>query len=438
MKSEDPFYRLDNSAVFMAAIAGSSGPFVFRLSCTLKKTVRLDALQEALESLTTRFPFLFVSLQSGVFWYYLDPVDAIPRVERETAYPAAAILKGRSGSLLRVTAYGRRIACDFHHAITDGTGAIAFIRALLLEYFYRTEGGLDIDEKLLEGIPRAGEAVDPEEEEDAYARVFRSQTRVPDAMPMAFLIPGSRLIKMYRDTVGILQLKQALQVSKRHSVTLTEFLAAVHLATLQDIYENLSPSRRRRSKKHVAVQIPINLRKLYPSRTLRNFFLFAAPYIDLRLGHWDFEEILRRVHHQLKLGIEEKELLRQVKRNVGGERNPFGRPILLPIKNMILRSINAAIGVGAYSGSITNLGAIALPEILASHIERFAILPSRARATGANVGVLSWQDSLYITIGSLVRDSDFERLFFSRLVSLGLDVRVESSFSKKNIGGLSS
>ncbi len=46
----------------MAAIAGASGPFVFRLSCELDETVRLRELQGALSALAPRFPFLFAVL----------------------------------------------------------------------------------------------------------------------------------------------------------------------------------------------------------------------------------------------------------------------------------------------------------------------------------------------------------------------------------------
>ncbi len=421
---EDAFYPLDNSAVFMAAIAGASGPFVFRLSCELDETVHLRELQEALSALAPRFPFLFAVLRSGVFWHYLDPDDRPPSVEAEARAPARPIRRGRS--LVRVTAFGRRIACEFHHAVTDGTGAVALMRALLVEYFLR-RGLAEVPAELLAGIPRPGDPVDAGEEEDAYARVFKPTATVPDRSPKAFRLGGTRRVSGYRETVATVPLAEALAAAKARNASLTEFLAAVHMATLQDLHDALPPRRRRRARKVISLQIPVNLRKIYPSRTLRNFFLFAAPSMDLRLGRWEFDEILRRVHHQLRLGMEEKELLRQLKRNVGGERNPFGRPVFLPIKTLVLRIINATIGVSAYSGSLSNIGPIDLPSPIAAHVVGFSLLPSRSRSTGANVCVLSWKDRLHITVGSVLRDREFERRFLSRLVDLGLPVEAASS-----------
>lgn len=428
-KLDDIFYSLDNSAIFMAAIAGASGPFVFRFYCELDAPIVVSVLQDAVDALFPRFPYFFVRLRSGVFWHYLDPVSKPPRVEKELLYPCAPMPRGGDRPAVRVFAYGRRISVEFHHVITDGTGAIAYMRALTVEYLRRIGIGTDIDDSTLQaaGIKHPREPMDSEEAEDGYNKYFRPTATVPDKTGQAFTIPGPRMFIAYRETLGSMDVQQVLAVAKNYKVSLTEFLTAVHLDVLQDLYEDLPRRAQKRAKKIISVQVPVNLRKIYPSKSLRNFFLFVAPYIDVRLGHWTFEELLRRVHHQMQIGLEEKELVRQLKRNVGGERNPLGKIVILPVKTLVLRIINAIIGVGAYSGSISNVGIIDLPEPFASHVVRFSFIPSRARTTGANVGALTWQNRLYINIGSMVRDKDFERRFFSKLSSFDIDVFVISS-----------
>jgi len=422
---KDQFYRLDNSAVFTAAIAGASGPFVFRVSCNLDESIHLDSLTQALSRLAPRYPFLFVALGHGVFWHYLSPLKNPLRPVAESPYPAEPIRYRRNRPLMRVSAYGTRIACEFHHALTDGTGSLAFLRSLVLEYLSLRGVADPAGKQKIPGIPRPEDPFDPEEAEDAYSRYFVRSSPLPDPVTKAFLLPGKRRGKGFRECIGTMPLQEALTLARSSKVSLTELLVAVYAATLQDVYEALPPWRRRCTRKRISVQVPVDLRKRYPSRTLRNFFLFAAPSIDLRLGHWHFDEILQRVHHQLRLGLEEKELLRQLRRNVGGERNLIGRPILLPIKTVVMRLINASIGVGSYSGSLSNLGAVEVPEPWSSRIEGFSFLPSRAVSTGANVGVASWKNDLYVCIGSLVCDRSFERLFFSRLAGMGLAVRIE-------------
>ncbi len=425
--ADDRFYVPDNSAMLTAAVAGASGPFVFRLSCDFDAPVRLPELEAALAALRPRFPFLFVALGHGVFWHYLDPLHHPPRVSAEAPYPAAPIRYRRGRPLVRLSAYGRRLACEFHHAVTDGTGALAFVRALAVEYLTLLGTGSDLPSEAFAGIARPGDPYDSEEEEDAYDRYFRKEVPLPDTVPRAFLLPGRRRRDAYWETIGRMPLDRALALAKAHKVTLTELLVAAHLAALQDVRRRMPPRARAATRRTISVQVPVNLRPIYPSRTLRNFFLFVAPSIDLNLGEWSFDELLRRAHHALRLGLEKKELLRQLRRNVGGERHPFSRVIFLPLKLLALRAIYASIGAGAYSGSLSNLGSVSLPEPFASRVRRFGFLPSRSADTGANIGVLSWNGELSVCVGSVVETPEFEQAFFSRLAGLGCPVVVESS-----------
>lgn len=424
MQDSDPFYRLDNSAILTAAIANTSGPFVFRFSCVFDTTVDAATLTRSMARLAPRFPYLHVSLGRGVFWHYFDPLRKVPLPEAEGPFPAAPIPNRRGRPLFRVLAYGRRIACEFHHAITDGSGAMAYFRALICDYWACKGVGVLPAELDRMGIPRAGVPPDPEESEDAYARYFTRSVPPPDPRPQAFLLPGRRRYEGYRETVGVASVAQVLASARSMKTSLTEFIAAIYLAALQDVYEALPPGPRRRAKKILSIQIPINLRNLYPTKSQRNFTLLASPTLDLRLGHWNFDEILSRVHHELRLGLTTKELVRQLSRNVGGERNILSRSLFLPLKAMALRRINAGLGEKTYSGSVSNLGELSLPKVVAGRVEAFGFLPSRAAATTANMGILSWNGSLVMTIGSLAVGREFERLFFTRLASFGFPLRV--------------
>lgn len=424
MRSSDPFYRLDNSAILTAALADEGGPFVFRLWCVLDGAVDAEALAQAMERLAPRFPFFHVSMGRGVFWHYLNPLAKVPKPVAEGPHPAEPMPYGRGRPLFRVSAYGRRIACEFHHAITDGYGALSYLRALVCEYCAGLGASISPEELDALGIPRASSGPDREEGEDSYARYFAGQVPHPDRRPQAFLLPGWRRMEGYRQTLGLADVEAMLPLARRRGASLTEYLAAAFLASLQDVYEALPPGRRRRANPTLSVQIPINLRKLYPSRSLRNFTLFASPTLDLRLGHWDFGEIVSRVHHELRLGLSTKELSRQLGRNVGGERNIVGRSLFLPLKTMALRRINSTIGVSTYSGSVSNLGEATLPEAAADRVSSIGFLPARASVTGANLGVISWNGRLAMTVGSLVVDRAFERAFFRRVADEGVELDV--------------
>ena len=63
--------------------------------------------------------------------------------------------------------------------------------------------------------------------------------------------------------------------AKEHGVTVTEFLCAAMMEAILEIQAEKVHSRRRR--KPVKVLIPVNLRKLFSSKTLRNFALYITP-----------------------------------------------------------------------------------------------------------------------------------------------------------------
>ena len=67
--------------------------------------------------------------------------------------------------------------------------------------------------------------------------------------------------------------------------------------------------------------IPLNLRKIFGSKTMRNFSLFLIPGIDPRLGRYGFDEILNYVHHYVRLNANARSVQPDMARNVRGEKN---------------------------------------------------------------------------------------------------------------------
>ena len=419
--SRDSFWPLDNGAVFMASISGRSSPYVFRLSCELDEIVHLPSLETALARCLPRFPPFATELRGGFFWYYLEPLSTPLSVIADTRYPAEYRSLWRYGRhLVRVRAYETRVSCEFHHLLTDGTGAMEFLRSLIAEYL--TLRGVSCDD--WEGIRKPGTPVTPGELEDAYAKRFPGNVPPPARLSRAYHLPGKRYRGLaYRVTIGTLPVADALRVARERGASLTELLAASYLWALQEIEETERP----RSWKPLCIQVPANMRRFYPSDTMRNFFLFITVTVDRRLGHWEFDEILARVRAEFALSLTVKELNRQIGRNVRWERRIGARIVPLMLKNPALRLVAALAVDKPFSGNLSNLQVVRMPEAFAAHIRRFDVLPSRRSSIGANIGVVSWKDVLSVTVGSVVESRALERVFFRRLAELGIPVRVVSN-----------
>jgi hypothetical protein len=168
------------------------------------------------------------------------------------------------------------------------------------------------------------------------------------------------------------------------------------------------------------IQIPVNLRTMFETKTMRNFFLTPPIEFDPRLGSYSLEEIFPKVRHFLRNEITDKRLLlQQIGRNIRGESHPLVRIMPLFIKNMVLGSIYKS-GMKKVTTSFSNLGLIRLPEGMTKHVKKITFIPPPNTGFTIASGALSYKDDLSITFGRLTRWNYLELAFFSTLRKEGL------------------
>jgi hypothetical protein len=418
------WYILDNAAVIMPAVSDSVSTSLFRVSADLDAPVHLPSLQLALDRTARRFPYFCVELRRGFFWYFLEPYGKRILVEADAASPCQGFQVRKKGQCLyRVRARGKRISCEFSHTLTDGTGGMRFLKNLLVEYcrLRGTEaGGADPDVYDLEAAPL------PEETEDAYNRHFPGSYPHPQKLEKAFHLPKDNLPRHdYRILTGTIPLGPLLAKAKEYGVSLTEFLAATYLDALQEVFFSLDPAARSKARPYAGLEIPVNMRRFYPTGTNHNFTLFIIVGEDFRLGRRSFEELVQRTHHRMRIEVDAKSIARQISRNVGGSRMLAVRLVPLCIKDFFARLLFASLGESLVSGFLSNLGTVSLPPGTASRVERLDFYPAPSRVTRTNASLVTWKDKVYLSFGSLTRSRELERFFFTHLRSLGIPVRVE-------------
>lgn len=409
------WFRLDNTAKIFPSIVSKRLTTVFRISAELKNTVDLSLLQEAMEKTLVRYPYFKTVLKRGLFWSYLQESDTTPLVEHEREQPCRKMSKWFDRKFLfRVLVYQSRVSVEFSHILTDGTGALLFLTELLNNYYGQSSGVL-----LTEEIQRA-------EEEDSYLRYYKSDIPPPRAGGVgAFHLPGPILnADSMRIITGLSPVDQLKKVAKDKGLTITELLLTAYLWTLQDFNK---ANRKKRYLKPIRLMVPVNLRKLYPSTSIRNFFLSVLPGIDLRLGDYSFEEIAKIVHNHMQLEINDKNINQQISKNVGTEQNFFIRLIPQFVKAPIERIIYNHYSNKKHSGVVTNLGVIKLPEKVSEQIIGFRFIPNPNPVTKINMGIVSFKDQVAISFGSLTQYRSIERVFFTTLRELGIPVTIETN-----------
>ncbi|MHA1687466.1 MAG: hypothetical protein ACTSYD_13870 [Candidatus Heimdallarchaeaceae archaeon] len=430
INSENKYYqidwlRLDNAATIYSLVTSKRIPGLFRVSVTLKDPVKIKFLRQALDNLMSRFPYYNVNVRPGIFWNYLNHNPNSVPIYPEVKYPCQKLPVFRKGvHPFRVIAYRNRIALEFSHMLSDGTGAITFLRSIVGEYFALQ--GFEV--KDWKGIIRPDDPIEPEEYEDSYKRYFKREVPFKPRMEKAFHLPDKILKKgVYLIISGKMDVKQVLKKAKSYGASLTEYLVAIYLEALQDIYENLKTNLKRRLTKPIRVMVPVNLRKILPSKTLRNFSLFVTPGIDPRLGHYSFEEIIKAVHHYMRYEVNDKFINQQIARNVKGEFHPLVRMAPLFIKKLFGTFIYNTMGENLYSGIVTNLGRVEMPEEIADEIEYFEFVPAPGPVTKTAAAVVSYRNTLVINFGRVTEYPIVEQKFFRKLVKEGIKVKIDSN-----------
>ena len=415
--------KLDNAAKIYPAAKRRNWNNFFRISATLTEPVDVAVLRSALDVTARRFPSIAVRLRRGMFWYYLEQIPHSPAIQEEKSCPLAhAPFHEVRQCAFRVLVYHNRFAVEFFHALTDGTGGLTFFKTLLAEYLSQ-KYGLTIPAG--DGVLGRLEEPDEEELEDSFLR-YAGNIKASRKEATAWHLTGTPEKDGFKDLVTLMIPAPALkECAKAHGVTVTELLCAAMMQAICQLQAEKVPQRSRR--RPVKVLLPVNLRNLFPSKTLRNFASYITPEVDPRMGDYTFDEICAAVHHRMGLENNPQTMRAKFAANVASEQSPLLRVMPLFIKNLAMKAVFDTVGECKSCLCLSNLGVVRLPEVMAPYVARMDFIIGVQAKAPHNCGVLTWNDTVYINCIRSIREPELELHFYRVLHQLGLPVKVESN-----------
>ena len=414
---------LDNAAKIYPAARRHNWSNVFRLSATLTEDVDVSILQSALDVTVRRFPSIAARLRRGVFWYYLQQISHAPQILEDRSYPLTRMSKEEiRDCAFRVLVYDKRIAVEFFHSLTDGNGGLIFLKTLVAEYLQQRYRIQIPAEHGVFGRLEEPAAAELEDSFPKYAGTVNASRRESDA----WHYQGTREPNGFLH-LTCLKIPVSVLREKAHSLnaTLTVFLAACMMRALLDLQASNQPVSRRSLP--VKVLIPVNLRKLFPSRTLRNFVLYSTPEADPRLGDYTIEELCRIIQHRMGLDVTVQQMRSKIAANVSSEQLLVLKLMPLFLKNAVMKAVFDAVGERKSSLSMSNLGLVRLPEAMMPYVERLDFILGVQATAPNNCGVISFRDSVYINFIRNIREADLEYAFYRVLRDQGIPVTAESN-----------
>lgn len=421
-KDKRIWYKLDLSAIVYPTLQRKDFSSVFRLSALMKETVDPIILQQAVDLSLKRFPTYKSAIRKGLFWRYLEPnTRPGPFVTPDIKNPCMPMpFKANNHYLLRIYYYEKRISLEAHHCLGDGSGGMFVLNTIIANYLRLLGHTISNGHFVLD----INEEPSQEELEDSYMRYATSKVKPPRPKEKSYRVRGTKESFYTLNVIdGIMSVKEAIQVAKSYGATLTEYLNAVLL------YSLLKKQKKEWhiKEKPVKLAMPVNLRRFFPSITIRNFISMIYPSIDPRLGDYTFEEIIAHVHNYMRFYVNEKFLCGDITTNASTQRNPLIRIVPLFIKDFTVRLIYTKVQDKNSSAGLTNMGIMKVPDEMVDFIERFDIYMGQPFSSRTNCAIISFQDILTINFASSIIEADVERYFFRKLVKDGIHVTIETN-----------
>lgn len=416
--NRDKWYKVDNVAKVFLATTNQRDTRTMRVSCTLKEEVDPQKLQQALIITIQNHTLFQVHIRRGLFWHYMEETDLLPIVEKESGRICPLLYQPGEKNRLhyKVSYYKNRINLDMYHVLADGTGAMAFLNDIVLEYLKMAHTD---NEKLQETVIHTG-ASEADRTQDSFKQFYNDQggTKSTMASKKKAYHPGS--LKLPYEQLQFFELhidaEKIKAGSKALKVSMTSYIGACLMMAAKEMMPVLS-------RKHpIAITIPVNLRNYYPSYTSRNFFnnVTIARYFK---EDWSFEHLAQSLEKELRDSLTPERIKAQMDHYASIEKWFAIRIVPLAIKQLTVGGFSKRQNNTA-SMALSNLGVIKPPEEMARYIENYAAYCS---SENIFVTMLSFKDRITMGVASPYVNTNMLKNFVRSLTDEGINIEVHAT-----------
>ena len=401
-------YAIDNASILFLAQARKDHTNTFRFSMVLSEDICPDTLQRAVDQVYKRFPTIFARFRFGAFHFHQIPITSPPQVQRD---PGCLITMGRkelSTCAYRVYYEGKRISIEAFHALTDGYGAIRSFTTLVAAYL-RLRYGAQIPAS--KTLPETQQAPLPQELEDAF---LRYSTEKPKRIPSryAYQLPGGNGDRStVRTSSYSVPASDLLDAAHRYHVTINTLISTVMADSIMDIQKQ----HREGNLQPVRIMVPVDLRRIFPSETLRNFSYYILPTMEPQDTGKPLSALLRSFSGQIQAQLQKEHMGAVISNNVKLQNAWYMRVIPLPIKRALMRLVCCFFGEPTSSVTVTNLGNVSLPEEMQRYVQHMDVMLTPRMLSPYGCAILSYKGTLTINVSRFPQQGELEEVFFRKL-----------------------
>jgi len=365
-----------------------------------------------------KFDGFNLRMRKGVFWYYFEENGKpAPKVVEETNFPCRYIHANKNNNyLFRVTYYKYRINLEVFHVLTDGMGAINFLRELTYQYLRlrHPELGNTMSDSLAIHTSM--------NREDSFLKNYKQAAKSGYKKQKAYLIKGEKLRQGEFGVMhGYLNIPQLKAVCKQYGVSINEYLVSVFAwSVYQECLKGMP------SKLPIRVAVPVNLRPYFGSITTKNFFAMVSAEFHPTEDAYTFDEVLQIIRDSLRSQMDKEHLEKLFSYNVSNEKIWIARAVPLPLKNIAMKHVYTASAL-ANTSTVTNIGNIPIEEPYRPYVEMILAFLAMSKGQDIKGTVCSYGETLAFSFSYTLKDVSIQRCFFRKLAADGIAVEIDSN-----------
>lgn len=410
--------KLDNTAHLFPVIANERMSNVYRVSVTLGELVEPVLLQQALDIVIPKFDGMNLRMRRGVFWHYFEENNKkAPAVKEEKGFPCRYIRPNRNNSyLFRVTYFEYRINVEIFHALTDGMGALNFLRELTYQYLRLVHPELcgACGDDLRSGTTLS--------REDSFLKNYKRPSEAMYPQQRAVCLKGEHLhAGEFGVMHGYLHIPQLKAVCRGYGVTINEYLVSAYIYSIYREALHGMPS-----DAPIRMAVPVNLRPYFDSITTKNFFAMISAEFHPKEEAYTFAQVMDIVRASLRSQMDREHLERTFSYNVSRQKSLLLRLLPLPLKHIGMRLVYTRSAL-ANTSTVSNVGNIAVDEAYKPYIDLFHVFMAISKGQHMKGTICSYGDTLVFTFSYDLTDVSVQRCFFRTLAADGLSVEIESN-----------
>ncbi len=401
-------FAIDNASILFLSRVSKHHTNSFRFTMTLEDTICPETLQMAVDRIWRRFPSVIAGFVPGFFHYLQVPAKQPPQVQPDPGCLITMTAKELRECCYRVYYSGQDVSIEVFHALTDGYGAITTFTTLIAEYLALKKGiTVSVSDTRLDSYssPEAHEV------EDSF---LTNSSAAPSHLSSRFAYQLPRIDDSWHVRTSTLSVDTTslLDAAHRHEVTLNTLLSSVLAASVMELQKKYLPDHK---LKPVRIMVPADLRRLFPSKSLRNFSLYALPTMEVSQHNRPLREICRSFSEQLRSQLSQENLSHMISYNVKTQNAWWFRIIPWFIKGTCMRIGYYFFGETNSSLTLTNLGRVQLPEELQTHVKDMQVFLTPRTGSPYGCAVLSYGSKVTINMSRFCEKPELEEIFFRNL-----------------------